>query len=163
MNSTASLLLELEHEKNNTLRILSNLTENHFDYKPHAKSMSLGQLANHIVELHHWFAIALTTEVFDLHTDFKPYQFTNVAELKAALENDHVKNKAILESVTGAALASNWTLKAGDYVISTMPKALALRFIVANHLIHHRGQITVYMRLLDIPVPGIYGPSADEK
>lgn len=163
MSIKQALLTELEHEKNNTLRVLNNLVDNKFDYKPHEKSMTVEQLANHIVELHSWVALALTRDSFDLHTDYKPYVFKNVAELKAQLENDFIKNKEIIENLDEAVYFTNWTLKAGEYVISSIPKAGALRFIVTNHLIHHRGQLTVYMRLLDLPLPGIYGPSADEK
>ncbi|UYW00787.1 DinB family protein [Flavobacterium agricola] len=163
MSIKTALLMELEHEKNNTLRVLKNLKNDKFDFKPHEKSMALGQLANHVVELHNWIELALTTEVFDLHTDYKPYTFTTVEELEKALEAGYEKNKAIIEKLDEETYFTNWTMKAGDYVIATLPKAGALRFIITNHLIHHRGQLTVYMRLLDLPVPGIYGPSADEK
>lgn len=163
MSIKQALLIELEREKDNTLRVINNLVENKFDYKPHVKSMTLSQLANHIVELHNWIHIALTSDSFDLHTDYKPYTFTTVADLSTALENDYNKNKEVIEQLDEAEYMKTWTLKAGDHVIASVPKAAALRFIVTNHLIHHRGQLTVYMRLLDIPVPGIYGPSADDK
>lgn len=163
MSIQKSLLVELEHEKNNTLRVLNNLTDDKFDFKPHPKSMTLGQLANHVVELHGWVALALTSDVFDLQTDYKPLVYDKVDDLKLSLENSYKANKEIIENLAEENYFANWTLKAGDYIISTIPKAGALRFIVTNHLIHHRGQLTVYMRLLDIAVPGIYGPSADDK
>lgn len=163
MSIQKALLVELEREKDNTLRVINNLVDNKFDYKPHPKSMSLGQLANHIVELHNWIEVALTTEAFDLHTDYKPYTYNTVADLSKALEADYLKNKTAIENLDEADYLKSWTLKAGDHVIASVPKAAALRFIVTNHLIHHRGQLTVYMRLLDIPVPGVYGPSADDK
>lgn len=163
MSIKTALLIELEREKDNTLRILNNLQDDKFAYKPHQKSMSLGELANHIVELHNWVELALTRDVFNFHTDYKPLGCSTVAELKEVLEWGFLRNKEIIENYNEADYFTDWTLKAGDHVVVSLPKAGALRFIINNHLIHHRGQLTVYMRLLDIPVPGIYGPSADDK
>lgn len=163
MSIQKALLVELEREKNNTLRILNNLQNDKFDYKPHPKSMSMGELANHIVELHNWVELALERDTFDFHTDYKPSTYTTVEELKTVLEDGYLRNKALIENLNEADYFNTWTLKAGEHVIVSLPKAGALRFIINNHLIHHRGQLTVYMRLLDIPVPGIYGPSADDK
>ena len=163
MSLKQSLLIELEHEKNNTLRVLNNLSEENFTYKPHAKSMLLGELVNHVVELHNWIEFAITKDVFNFHTDYTPSKLNTIDQLKLALETGFTKNKAIIEQMDESSYLNPWTLKAGDHVITSLPKAGAIRFIITNHLIHHRGQLTVYMRLLDIPVPGIYGPSADEK
>lgn len=163
MSIQKALLMELEREKDNTLRILNNLRNEDFDWQPHEKSMTLGQLANHIVELHDWVAFALTKDVFDFNTDYVSVALTSVDALTARLHKGYETNKQIIESMDEKVVFDSWTLKAGDYIIAQMPKTAALRFIVTNHLIHHRGQLTVYMRLLDIPVPGIYGPSADEK
>ena len=163
MSIQKSILIELEREKDNTLRILNNLPNDQFDYKPHPKSMTLGELANHIVELHNWIEPALTKDSFDFHTDYKPSKYNSVEELKEVLEQGFLRNKEVVEQFDEANYFDTWTLKAGDHVIAQLPKAAALRFIVNNHLIHHRGQISVYMRMLDIPVPGIYGPSADDK
>lgn len=163
MSIKKTLLAELEHEKNNTLRVLNNLKDEHFDYKPHPKSMTLGELTNHTVELHNWITPALTRDSFDFHTDYTPSQYKTVAELKEVLEKGFEKNKEVIENLDETILFDNWTLKAGDHIIVELPKANALRFIIHNHLVHHRGQLTVYMRMLDLPVPGIYGPSADEK
>lgn len=163
MSIKKALLIELEREKGNTKRIISRLNNESFGYKPHEKSMTLGELANHIVELHNWVDFVLSKETFDFHVDYKPSTFTTVDELLATLETGFERNKAIIEQMDETVVFENWSLKAGDHVIAAMPKTAALRFIVTNHLIHHRGQLTVYMRLLDIPVPGIYGPSADDK
>lgn len=162
MGIQQALLIELEREKKNTARILNNLNEGVFDYKPHEKSMSVGELANHIVELHNWVGFAITKDVFDFHIDYQPSKLTTVSELLDVLENGYLANKKLIEEIDEQVYFENWTLKAGDYVIAEMPKAGALRFIITNHLIHHRGQLTVYLRLLNIPVPGIYGPSADD-
>lgn len=163
MSIKQALLIELNHEKNNTLKVLNNLVNADFSYKPHQKSMSLGQLTNHIVELHNWVGFALTKTVFDFHTDYKPLTLNTVPELIDVLEKGYEENKTLIETMDESMYFDEWTLQAGEHVIAKMPKAGALRFIINNHLIHHRGQLTVYMRLLDIPVPGVYGPSADDK
>lgn len=163
MSIQKALLAELTREKDNTLRILQNLRNEDFGWKPHEKSMSLGELANHIVELHNWVSFVLTKDVFDFHVDYKPSNLTAVDQLIEVLIADFNKNKQLIEAMDESIVFDKWTLQAGDHIIAEMPKTAALRFIVTNHLIHHRGQLTVYMRLLDIPVPGIYGPSADDK
>lgn len=163
MSIKKAILIELEREKANTKRIISRLNNESFDYKPHEKSMTMGALANHIVELHNWVSFVLTKDVFNFHTDYQQPNCTSVDDLLSKLETDFEKNKAVIEQMDETVVFEDWTLKAGDHVIAALPKTGALRFIVTNHLIHHRGQLTVYMRLLDIPVPGIYGPSADDK
>ena len=163
MSIKKALLIELERENKNTKRILMGLTDDIFSWKPHEKSMSVGELANHIVELHQWVALAIEKDIFDFHTDYVPSTLTSVTALIDNLEKGFVYNRNVIEAMDEQVYFDNWQLKAGDHVIAEMPKAGTLRFIVTNHLIHHRGQLTVYMRLLDIPVPGIYGPSADDK
>lgn len=163
MSIKKAILIELEREKENTKRVISRLVNDKFGYKPHEKSMTMGELASHIVELHNWVGFVLTKDTFDFHTDYQPLKLTSVDELLQKLENDFEKNKAIVEQMNEEVVFENWTLKAGDHVIVSLPKTGALRFIVTNHLIHHRGQLTVYMRMLDIPLPGIYGPTADEQ
>lgn len=163
MSIKTALLIELEREKNNTLRILQNLNNDVFGWKPHEKSMSVGQLANHVVELHNWVALVSAKNELDFHTDYKPGVFSTKEELMNCLESGFEKNKLAIEAMDENVYFENWTLKAGDHVIAEMPKAGAFRFIITNHLIHHRGQLTVYLRMLDLPVPGIYGPSADDK
>lgn len=158
-----ALFIELEREKDNTLRMLERLSAEHFGWKPHAKSMTLGELANHIVELHNWVDLVIKKEVMDFHTDYVPSTLTTPQELIEALNKGFEVNKAAITEMNEEVLFQNWSLQAGEHVIAQMPKTAAVRFIVTNHLIHHRGQLSVYMRILDIPVPGIYGPSADDK
>ena len=157
-----SLLIELEKESKNTARILERLTDEHLDWRPHAKSMTVKQLANHIVDLHQWAKHVLAKPTFDLHVDYRPEAATNVAELSAKLEKGYEACKALIEASAEEDWMENWTMKAGDHEIASLPKVAAMRYIVNNHLVHHRGQLTVYMRMLDIPVPGLYGPSADD-
>ena len=163
MGIQKALLIELEREKDNTLRVLKNLRNEDFGWKPHEKSMTVGQLANHIVELHNWVDFALTKDVFDFEKDYIPSNINTVEGLIEVLNNDFEKNKKIIESMDENVVFEQWTLQSGQHIITQLPKTGALRFIITNHLIHHRGQLTVYMRMLDIPVPGIYGPSADDK
>lgn len=157
-----NLLIELKQETENTRRVLERLDDAHWDFKPHPKSSSLGALASHIVELHNWVADALPRDTFDFKTDYTPLSATNAAALISVLEQGYERNKQSIEASADDDWARQWTLKAGDWVIAQLPRAGAVRFIINNHLVHHRGQLTVYLRLLDIPVPGIYGPSADE-
>ena len=158
-----SLLIELEKETANTKRILERLPAEHWAYKPHPKSTSLGELASHIVELHNWVADALTKDTFDFKADYTPPTSTTPEQLVAELDAGYERNKRSIESSAEEDWQRQWTLRAGDFVIAQMPRAGAIRFIINSHLIHHRGQLTVYLRLLEIPVPGLYGPSADEK
>lgn len=163
MSIQQALAIEIQREKENTLRILNVLPNEHFNYKPHEKSMSLGELANHVVELHNWIHMVFTTDVFNFHTDYTRPNWENKEALIEALESGTAQNLATVQQLTDDVYFSNWALKAGDHVIMEAPKAGAFRFVVANHLIHHRGQLTVYLRMLDVPLPGIYGPSADEQ
>ncbi len=163
MSIQKTLSIELEREKDHTLRMLNVLPNEHFGWKPHEKSMSVGELSNHIVELHNWVSIVFNKDVFDFNTDYRPSTSTTKEELIKILENGFEENIKVINSLSDENYFSTWTLKAGDHVIAAMPKAGAIRFIVTNHLIHHRGQLSVYLRMLNIPVPGIYGPSADEK
>jgi uncharacterized damage-inducible protein DinB len=163
MSIQKALSIELEREKNNTLRMLKALPNEQFGWKPHEKSMSLGELSNHIVELHNWVPIVFNREVFDFKADYIPSTLTTKEDLLEALEKGFEENSNVIASLSDENYFSNWTLKAGEHVIAEMPKAAAIRYIVTNHLIHHRGQLSVYLRMLNVPVPGVYGPSADEQ
>ena len=163
MSIKEGILAEIAHETKNTHRILDNLSNEHWDYKPHEKSMTLGELASHVVELHTWVSVAIAKDVFDFHTDYQPNTATTVEDLKTALADSLQKNTDFVNAQSDEFWLGNWKLQAGDHVLSDLPKLAALRYIITNHLIHHRGQLTVYMRMLNIPLPGIYGPSADEK
>lgn len=163
MSIQNALSIELKREKDNTLRMLNALPNEQFGWKPHEKSMSLGEISNHIVELHNWVPLVFNREVFDFKTDYIPSTLTTKEQLIEALEKGFEENSKIIVSLTDENYFSKWTLKAGEHVIAEMPKAGAIRYIITNHLIHHRGQLSVYLRLLNVSVPGIYGPSADEQ
>lgn len=163
MSIKDGILSEIKHETNNTKKILDRLTNEHWNYKPHEKSMSLGELVSHVVEMHSWIHAALSKDVFDFRKDYQRMKETTIEELKSNLENNLQKNIDFVNEQTDEFWLTNWKLTVGDHVLSDLPKIGAFRYIITNHLIHHRGQLTVYMRMLDIPVPGIYGPSADDK
>lgn len=162
MNLNEEILFEIERETGNTKRLLGNLDDSHLDWRPHEKSMSLGRLVGHIVELHNWVNKALHTKTFNLGSDYLPFDPSSIGQALEALEGNYVLNTDFVSKMSEEDWQTMWTIQFGDYVIGTMPKLAALRFVIYNHLIHHRGQLSVYMRLLDIPVPGLYGPSADD-
>ncbi|WP_156307118.1 DinB family protein [Sphingobacterium endophyticum] len=162
MSIKEGFLIELERETNSTRKMLDRLKDEHLDFKPHEKSMSLGALAGHVVELHNWISGALTKNDFNMATDYVPFRPTSVSELLRELDEGYKRNEETLNSFPEEEWYTNWTMRVDNYVIAEMPKIATIRFVINNHLIHHRGQLSVYLRLLDIPVPGMYGPSADE-
>jgi uncharacterized damage-inducible protein DinB len=159
------LLPEYDHEMGTTRRLLERTPEAEFAWKPHDRSMTLGQLAGHIATIPHWCDAVLRHTVFDIATagDTRPKQPASVAELLAEFDR---KVKAAREGLAAAGdseMLAPWTFKQGDREIFTMPRVAAIRSFVMNHLIHHRGQLSVYLRLKDVPLPSIYGPTADEQ
>ncbi|MFD1769161.1 DinB family protein [Sphingobacterium suaedae] len=163
MGIKKSLLIELERETQNTRRVLECLSDEHLLWRPHPKSMSVAELCCHVVELHNWVSEALVKSVFDFKVDYKRLQTNSIQEIRDILEAGYPLNKQAIENASDESWEEEWTLQAGDWIIAKVPKAGAIRFIINNHIIHHRGQLTVYLRLLDIPVPGLYGPSADDQ
>jgi uncharacterized damage-inducible protein DinB len=158
-----SVIAELKYEAASTKRILERVPEGKFDWKPHEKSMTLGRLAVHVAELPGFLNAILTMDEFDFakgHYERShaktPEELMNVFQLKL----DQVVQT--LQHTSDEKMRANFTLRNGDRVFGTMPRIVAVRSTALNHMIHHRGQIAVYLRLLDIPVPGMYGPSADE-
>ncbi len=163
MSINEGFLIEIERETANTRRLISRIEDKHLDWTPHEKSMTVGRLVGHIVELHNWVNKALRSKHFDLATDYLPFHPFSIAEALEALDGNYELNTEFVDSMTDEDWQKEWTIQFGDYVIGNMPKIAALRFVIYNHLIHHRGQLSVYLRLLDIPVPGLYGPSADDR
>ncbi len=157
-----ALLPEFDHEMTTTRKVLERVPEDKFDWKPHAKSFSLGALAAHVVALPAWGAETLTRSEVDIAGSQPPAAPPSKAELVATFDTHGATTRSALAGKTDAELMATWTLKRGGKAIFSMPKANVLRSFVLNHLIHHRGQLSVYLRLLDVPVPSIYGPSADE-
>jgi uncharacterized damage-inducible protein DinB len=160
-----ALLAEYDHEMGTTRRLLDRLPEAELGWKPHDKSMTLGQLAGHIANLPHWCSAILDRTDFDLAaagTDARPKTPESVAAVLADFDAKVGKARSSLATASDADMAAPWSLKKADFVIFTMPRVGALRSFVMNHIIHHRGQLSVYLRLQNVPLPPIYGPTADE-
>jgi uncharacterized damage-inducible protein DinB len=161
MSMTAAFLQEFEREAPTTRRLLERVPPDKLGWKPHPKSMSLGKLALHVAEspavICGWCAVDEKT----FSGEPAPDPATH-ADIMAAHDQGVQTVKAFLETIGDEGLKRTWSAKAGGATLMTMPKAALVRSIVLNHWIHHRGQLSVYLRLLDVPVPPIYGPSADE-
>ncbi len=157
-----SILRELEQEAATTRRVLERVPENKLAWKPHEKSMSLGLLAVHLATIPGHIAAVAVVDKFD-RSGFKgPREPASHAELMDAFAKSLAEAKDKLGAMDDAALMQSWTLTDGDKVMVSMPRVGVIRFIMLNHSYHHRGQLSVYLRLLGVPVPSIYGPSADE-
>jgi uncharacterized damage-inducible protein DinB len=156
------VLGDLATELDKTRVVLEAVPESHFDWRPHDKSWPIGGLANHISNLPMWATMVLTLPGLDLAAG--PPRSEPPASLAAVLENFD-RNRSGLEaavaSATDGSLAEEWTLRKGEHVIMKGPRAVVLRQAGLTHMAHHRGQLTIYLRLLDQPVPETYGPTAD--
>ena len=165
MSITDSLLPEFDHEMGTTRRLLDRVPEAEFAWKPHEKSMTLGELGDHLSTLTRWANLIATTTTFDLAslgTSRKPTIPKSVASMLATFDKTVAAARAELASKTDAELKAPWTLKSGAQEVFTIPRISAIRSFVLNHVIHHRGQLSVYLRMKDVPLPAIYGPTADE-
>ncbi|MCA8977457.1 MAG: DinB family protein [Planctomycetes bacterium] len=162
MSIAQSLLPELQHEAATTRRVLERVPEASFAWQPHPKSMSLHDLAAHVANIFSWGKMTLATSELDVARPFPPRAFATTGALLADLDANVEAYRAALAQATDADLCADWTFRAGSQVFFVQPKVAVLRGFVTNHLIHHRGQLSVYLRLLDVPVPSIYGPSADD-
>lgn len=158
------LVSELEYEAATTRRVLDRIPDSEFGWKPHPKSFSLGELASHTANIADWAAITLTTDELNLDpVDSKPWLASTRAELLEQFDRNLAKSLSLLREADDEHLRAPWTLKSMGQTVLTLPRSAVLRTWVLNHMIHHRGQLAVYLRLRDIPVPSIYGPSADEQ
>jgi len=154
---------DVDHELKSTRRILERLPDEHLDWRPHERSMTLGGLATHITNLPFYGTTILTADEFD--TTSRPPS-TPLTSREAILAQFDQAAAAFREAVTNAddeTMQGSWALKAGERQLFSRPRLGVLRGFAVSHLIHHRGQLTVYLRLLDVPVPGLYGQSADDK
>ncbi len=157
-----ALLPEFDHEMTTTRKLLERVPDDRFDWKPHPKSFSLGALATHVVNLATWAVDTLNKSEIDLTGDQRLPSAPSRAQLLSAFDTNVAAARAALAGRSDADFQAMWTLKRDGKTIFSMPKSTVLRSFVLSHLIHHRGQLSVYLRLLDVPVPSIYGPSADE-
>lgn len=158
-----SLITELEQESKATKRLLERVPIEKSDWKPHTKSMTLGRLATHVAELPGWISTALDTDELDFaKIEYKPRIAKSNSELIEIFNENLTKGLESLKKATDEDFMKNWTMRNGEQVFFTLPKIAVLRSTAYNHLYHHRGQLTVFLRLNDVPLPGIYGPTADE-
>ena len=157
-----ALLPEFDQEMATTRRVIERLRENKYDWAPHEKSMTAGRLASHIAEMTVWGTISITQDSLDLAGGHQPFNAASREELLAAFDKNVEECRKALASTSDEALSQSWSLLQGSNVLMTLPKITVLRTLVLNHIVHHRGQLSVYLRLTDTPVPSIYGPSADE-
>ena len=148
-------------EGETTRKMLSRVPDDKFDYKPHPKSMDMKRLVTHIADLPGWIHMTLTTDGIDFAQPYEQPQVTNNAELMAYFEKRYNDGLSTLIPEYEATLDQPWTLRNGDKIYSSDPKIEILRMSFSQQ-IHHRAQLGVYLRLLDVPIPGSYGPSADE-
>jgi uncharacterized damage-inducible protein DinB len=159
------LVPEFDHEMAVTRRVLERVPMADAAWKPHPRSFSLGELATHIAQLPTWAQATLRGDSMDLQAPDAPARPTVPAGTPELLErfDRHVAAaRALLADTSDAEMMLPWTLRAGEHVVFTLPRAAVLRSFIFSHTIHHRGQLTVYLRMRDVPVPSIYGPSADE-
>lgn len=161
--AASPLLAELEMEAVNTRRVLERIPADQLNYRPHAKSMSLGQLALHVAAIPGSISSMAAQDGLDASkVDFKGKEPADLAQVLATFDESLVKARAYWGALDDATANAPWRLSFGEREVFTMPRIGLLRALVLNHLYHHRGQLTVYLRLLDVPVPAVYGNSADE-
>jgi uncharacterized damage-inducible protein DinB len=163
MPFSETLLPEFDEEMKNTRRLLECVPDGKFDYQPHSKSMTLGRLATHVAELPSWTTYTLDQEVLDLQPDFKPALATSRAELLQIFDKGAAEAREKIAAATDEDWRKIWTFKYAGKTIMSMPRSVVMRSTIMNHLIHHRAQLGVYLRLNEVAFPGMYGPSADEQ
>jgi uncharacterized damage-inducible protein DinB len=160
-----SMLPEFDHETCTTRALLERVPEEKAEWKPHAKSMSIGQLAMHIANLPQWAPMILQRTEFDTNPpggqSVRTPSFVASAQLLELFDDSVSSARALLARTSDGEFMVQWTLKSGGRTMFSMPRAAVFRSFVLNHAVHHRGQLSVYLRLLDVPLPSIYGPTAD--
>jgi uncharacterized damage-inducible protein DinB len=161
-----SFLAEFDHEMISTRQTLERVPEGKADWAPHEKSMKMGRLAGHLAELSGWAATIINQDSLDFRPPgappMQPVVMTSRKQLLDLYDKKVVEARTAISTVSDESLMKPWTLLGGGQVIMTMPRVVFLRSFVMNHVIHHRAQLGVYLRLNNVPVPSVYGPSADE-
>jgi len=160
-----ALLPEFDREMGLTRRALERVPDDQFEWRPHPTSVTLGRLAEHLTEMPRWATMTMTLSKFETTKD-RPADYVRPASRAAVLAqfDQYLKEgRSHVAGKTDGEFLAPWTLTAGGKEVFTMPKVAVIRNFVLNHMIHHRGQFTVYLRMLGISVPSIYGPSGDEQ
>lgn len=160
------LLAQFDHEMVGTRKTLERVPEGQPDWAPHPKSMKMARLAGHLAELPGWAVETINRDSLDIHptggSQFQPLLMTSRKQLLEAFDKNAAAARAALSAASDETLLGNWTLLAGGQTIFSLPRVAVLRSFVLSHIIHHRAQLGVYLRMNDVPVPSLYGPSADE-
>ena len=159
------LLPEFDAEIATTRRVIERVPDDHIEWRPHEKSFPMGHLAQLVAMIPGWTLHVLTKSEFDIAPREGPtavYRFLPVEQLLMLFDKNVAEARPLIEKVTDAHLQAPWTLKAAGHEVSTTPRYMAYRTLLLNHLVHHRAQLGVYLRMNDVPLPGTYGPSADE-
>jgi uncharacterized damage-inducible protein DinB len=159
-----TVLADLDHEMASTRTMLQRIPAAHLDFTPHEKSWTLRKLATHLTDFPLWGQVTVQTTTLDFAAPQPPKPTLDTAEAFVALWDERLAGfKAALAAASDADLQVTWTATVGEQVVMSMPRIAVLRGMVLNHMIHHRAQLSIYYRLLDVPLPGLYGPSADER
>lgn len=162
-NIAPALLAEMQHEAQVTRTCLERVPADKFSWKPHEKSMEMGRLASHIAEMFGWTPPTMEKAELDFaQVDYKPFEPKTTEDLLEYFDKNVAEALDTLRNSPDERFMEPWTMRNGEKVYFTLPKVAVIRSFVFSHVIHHRGQLSVYLRLNDISVPSIYGPSADE-
>ena len=158
-------LPEFDQEMKTTRSLLERVPLDKASWKPHGKSTALGALASHLASLASFGTLAVTKTEVDMSppgaAPWKAPEYHTKEELLAAFDSNDASSRAAIDSLADGDLMTQWTLKHGGHTVLSMPRVAVLRTLLMNHIIHHRGQLSVYLRLNDVPLPSIYGPTAD--
>ena len=162
-----AFLNEFDHEMRQTRRLLERVPDDRLDFRPHPRSKTLGALALHVAGIPSWTSNLLGEASYDLAPDLASKDRERAlpgdrAEILGVFDASVARARAHIAAQSEETLKTKWSLMRGGETVVTLPRAAVLRQFLMNHLVHHRGQLTVYLRMLDIPVPALYGPSADE-
>ena len=163
MTIAQSMLPEFDQEMANTRKMLERLPEDKLEFKPDPKSMALGRLAGHVAEMPGWGVVTIAQEELDIKRGaFEPLVAKSRNQLLEAFDKNVKDTRLALSGASDEHLMKQWTLKFDGHTVFAMPRVAVLRNMVMNHTIHHRAQLGVYYRMNGVPIPGMYGPSADE-
>jgi uncharacterized damage-inducible protein DinB len=166
MTYAEMILPEFDQEMANTRKVLERIPDEKWDWKAHPKSHTIGWNANHVADLPHWLVITMASPSLDLApAGGEPYQSPKLksrAEVLELFDRNVAAGRKVIEGMKDEEMAQPWTLLRGGVPIFTIPRSAVVRNFVLNHIMHHRANLCVYLRLNDIPVPGLYGPSGDE-
>jgi uncharacterized damage-inducible protein DinB len=155
------MLMEFGHEMGSGRKMLELVPEKQLTFRPHPKSMSLGQLASHLAEIPGWAGVTLNMDVFEMDASYKPLNASTVKELLSVFDKNVASATTAMKGATDEQLLKTWTMKVAGKTVLTMPKIAVLRAFVFSHFIHHRAQLGVYLRMNNVPLPQVYGPTAD--